>query len=209
MNDFLLQPGQTLVCLGDSITQNDMGYCAMLATLIAASYPERGIRVVNAGIGGHKAPDMLARLERDVLAHRPDWVTVNVGINDVWHGLEFGATGGVPLPVYRATLETLVDTLVRTGTQVVLVPPTVIGEDPDSPGNIALRGYRAAMREIGAARGLRIAPADLDMDAALASGVAGFGEPGKTLTTDGVHLRGPGDAVVAVAILKTLQFFNA
>jgi hypothetical protein len=46
------------------------------------------------------------------------------------------------------------------------------------------------------------------MDAALASGAAKWGKPGNTLTTDGVHLSGPGDAVMAVAVLKTLGFFT-
>ena len=99
---FLIREGQTLLCLGDSLTQNDQGYCTMLAVLIAAAYPERQIRVVNAGIGGNKVPDLLARLDRDVLSRRPDWATVNVGINDVWHGL--GGKGGVSLPEYQTGL---------------------------------------------------------------------------------------------------------
>jgi len=100
---FLIEPGQILVCLGDSITQASDGYVSVMAALIGAKYPERAVRVLNAGIGGHKAPDLLARLGRDVLAHRPDWVTVNVGINDVWHGLN--GPGGVPLDVYEPTLD--------------------------------------------------------------------------------------------------------
>ena len=91
---FLIESGQTLVCLGDSITQAEPGYVSLMSALIAAKYPDRGIQIVNAGIGGHKAPDMRARLERDVLAHRPQWVTISVGINDVWHGMDGGTGGG-------------------------------------------------------------------------------------------------------------------
>ncbi len=203
---FLVQPGQTLVCLGDSLTQNAVGYAGMLAAVIAATYPERNIRVVNAGIGGNKIHDLLARVDRDVLAHKPDWVTVSIGVNDVWHGL--GGTGnGVALDDYRAGVAELLDRITGAGARVVLLPPTVIGEDPQSEGNVLLTSYRAAIREIGTERGLLIAPTDTDMDAALAAKVATYGEPGQTLTTDGVHLRGPGDAVLAVAVLKTLRFF--
>ncbi len=213
---FLIGAGQTLVCLGDSITQNATGYCATLAALIGAAYPDRNIRVINAGVSGHKAPDMRARLERDVLAHKPDWVTVNVGINDVWHGLSGWGSGGVSLADYRADVEEIVDRITASGARVVLLPPTVIGEDPQSDGNRRLQDYRAAMRAIGNARGLLIADTDTDFDASLASLGKGtlaqpmgvLGEPGKTLTTDGVHLRGPGDAVVAVAVLKALRFFS-
>lgn len=206
--DFLIGPNQTLVCLGDSITQNSVGYCPMIAALIAASYPERSITVVNAGIGGNKIPDMLARLERDVLAHRPDWVTVSVGVNDVWHGLANNGRGGVPLDDYRVGVAELVDRLRAAGAEVVLLPPTVIGEDPASEGNLQLEGYRAAVRAIAAERGLRVAPTDTDLQTALAAHLTIVGgEPGKTLTSDGVHLRPAGDAVLAVAVLKTLGFF--
>lgn len=204
---FLLQAGQTLVCLGDSITQNTQGYCAMIAALIAATYPDRGIRVINAGIGGHKVTDMLLRLDRDVLVHQPDWVTVSVGVNDVWHGMNKAGSGGVPLPEYRRHLETLVQRVRSSGAEVILLPPTVIGEDPASEGNRLLKPYRAAVREIAAAYRLRVAPTDIDLTTALAANVSQGGEPGKTLTTDGVHLRGPGDAVLAVAVLKALGFF--
>jgi lysophospholipase L1-like esterase len=204
----LIGEGQTLVCLGDSITQNDQGYCAMLAVLIAAAYPERRIRIVNAGIGGNKVPDMLARLDRDVLSRRPDWVTVNVGLNDVWHGLT-DPVRGVGLAEYRDELARLVDRILASGARLVLVPPTVIGEEPRSDGNRRLAAYRAAMRTIGADRNLLVAPSDIYIDNALAAGVAQGGEPGKTLTTDGVHVRGPGDAVVAAAILRTLGFFGS
>lgn len=204
--EFLIGAKQTLVCLGDSITQNASGYCALLASLIAAAYPERGIAVVNAGIGGNKVPDLLARLDRDVLDRRPDWVTVNVGINDVWHGLGSAGRGGTPLPQYRDGLETLVDRLAAAGVNVVLLPPTVIEEDLESEGNRQLAAYRAAVREIGARRGLRIAPTDTDFDRALAAGKAA--DPNYVLTTDGVHMRPGGDAVMALAVLKTLNFFG-
>jgi lysophospholipase L1-like esterase len=206
--DFAVGQNQTLVCLGDSITQNSVGYCPMIAALIAASYPERGIRVINAGIGGHKITDLLARLDRDVLSHKPDWVTVSIGINDVWHGLSDGGRSGVSLDTYRDGLAELVDTIVAAGAKVVLLPPTVIGENPDSDGNRKLVDYRAAVHAIGASRGIPVAPTDTDLDTALAANLAIVGgEPGKTLTSDGVHLRPAGDAVVAVAVLKALGFF--
>jgi lysophospholipase L1-like esterase len=203
---FRIGPGQTLVCLGDSITENPNGYCALLAALITAAYPGHAIRVVNAGVSGNKIPDLLERAERDVLAHRPDWVTVNVGINDVWHGLTGWGGGGVPLSQYRAGLSILADRILSTGANVVLLPPTVIEEDPRSEGNRRLAPYRAAMREVAAAQGLLVAPTDLDFDATLAAGKQA--DPAFSLTTDGVHMRPAGDAVMALAVLKALNFFQ-
>ena len=177
----------------------------MLAALIAASYPDRNIRVVNAGIGGNKIADMLARLERDVLAHKPAWVSVNVGINDVWHGLD-NKGNGTTLADYSSGLDTLLNQIVASGAKIVLLPPTVIEENLQSRGNLLLQDYRKAMRDLGAAKNLLIAPTDTDMDAALQS--ANPTGKGTTLTTDGVHLAPAGDSVMACAVLKALNFWQ-
>ena len=201
---FLIEQGQTLVCLGDSITQANPGYVSLLAALITAKYPERGIKIINSGIGGHKAPDMLERLHRDVIAHHPHWVTVNVGINDVWHGL--GNSGnGVPLEVYEPTVAEIVETAQReAGARVVLVTPTVIGEDPEEPANHLLRDYVAAMERLAAKYKTLVAPAHADFLKTLRAGQAA--SPEFKLTTDGVHLNDNGNARMALTILETLRF---
>lgn len=200
---FRIEQEQTLVCLGDSITQADPGYVSLLAALIAAKYPERNITIVNAGIGGHKAPDMQARLKRDVLRQQPDWVTIHVGINDVWHSLT--DLGGVPLEVYEPTVEDMVREIqTETGAQVVLVTPTVIGEDPDADANRTLTHYVAAMERIAVRCGALLAPAHADFLMTLRAGQAA--SPTYRLTTDGVHLNPAGNARLALTILETLDF---
>ena len=201
---FRIESGQTLVCLGDSITQAFPGYVSLLSDLMAAKYPERGIQVINGGIGGHKAPDMLARLDRDVLAYRPEWVTVNVGINDVWHGVD-GGTGGVSLDVYGPTVERIVQRVQEEiGAQVVLVTPTVIGEEINAPTNKTLAGYVAALERIAERRKTLLAPAHADFLLTLTAGQAAT--PNFRLTTDSVHLNAVGNARLALTILETLEF---
>ena len=43
--------------------------------------------MINAGISGHKVPDLQGRLDRDVLSKEPTVVFIYIGINDVWHSL--------------------------------------------------------------------------------------------------------------------------
>lgn len=197
---FCIKPGQTLVCLGDSITQADPGYVSLLSAMIAAKYPERGIQVINSGIGGHKAPDMLTRLDRDVLAFQPHWVSVNVGINDVWHGED-----GVPLALYESTVDKIVQRLQDDSqAEVLLVTPTVIGEEVNAPANTLLADYVAAMERIAERRKTRLAPAHDDFLRTLKAGQAA--SPAYRLTTDGVHLNPVGNARLALTILQTLDF---
>ena len=89
---------QRIVFAGDSVT--DMGsaqpvgeglfdnvgrsYVRVVENMLAAYYPEVRIRVTNSGISGNTSRDLLARFQRDVVDLMPDWVSICIGIQDVW-----------------------------------------------------------------------------------------------------------------------------
>lgn len=214
----ILGRNATLVCLGDSITQNTEGYVRIVGNMLTAGYPERNIKVVNAGIGGHKAPDMLARLQSDVIAHGPQCVTINVGVNDVWHGFhDFenncdipggGGPNGVPIDVYEQTLARIVDTLRETtDAEIVLLTPTVIGEDVDNEDNRQnelIGQYADAMKRVSYLRHTRLAHTHHDFVRAIRAGKSA--SPDFKLTTDGVHHNEVGSYVMALTVLATLGF---
>lgn len=215
---FRLGKNSTLVCLGDSITEAPTGYVTVMRNLIMAAYPERNVKVVNAGIGGNKVTDMLARLERDVIAHRPQCITINVGINDVWHSFrewnperaipDGSGTNGVPLEIYEPALAQMVDILREaTDAEIVLLTPTVIGEELDNPDNRAnarLEEYVAAMHRVADSRQTLLATTHEDFVMAIRAGQSA--NPAFRLTTDGVHMNSVGDHVMALTVLATLGF---
>lgn len=214
---FMIGDGQTLACLGDSITEAQDGYVTVMANLMAAVYPERRIQVINCGISGNKAPDMLTRLAADVISRDPDWVTVNVGINDVWHGFfDFeqgnpisggGGPNGVPLTTYEPVLREIVGRLLSASrANVLLVTPTVIGEDQDAPENQVLQGYVEAMERVARETGVRLCPMRQAFQDALRRGKQA--DPTYSLTMDGVHMNTVGNHVMAVTILRSLAFFS-
>jgi len=221
--DFLIESNETLVCLGDSLTEAADGYVTVMRYLITAAYPERAIRIVNAGISGNHSKHMLARLDRDVIAHRPDWVTIHAGINDVWHGFRGWTPEGGPEPEehpqgdgpygtppaeYEQALTRMVERLrAETSAQIVLLTPTVIGEDVDNPDNVAnrrLKEYVEAMQRVALAHGTLLSPTHAGFVKAIRAGQSV--DPGFRLTTDGVHMTPLGSHVMALAVLKTLQF---
>ena len=57
---------------------------ACAGALLGCMYPELGLRVVNMGISGNQVRDLEARWQMDVIDRKPDWVSVLIGINDVW-----------------------------------------------------------------------------------------------------------------------------
>ncbi len=61
-----------------------VGYVRIIDSMLSATYPEYDFRIINSGISGHTSRDLLARFDRDVVEKNPDWVSICIGINDVW-----------------------------------------------------------------------------------------------------------------------------
>ena len=78
-----------IVALGDSTTncvgRSDVTEGTAWRSLVQGALAERlgeAVEVIDAGVNADVAPLVAERLDRDVLAHEPDWVTVMLGTND-------------------------------------------------------------------------------------------------------------------------------
>ena len=79
-----------IVFLGDSITQAGArkgGFVTLVREALDKSHADLGIKVIGAGISGHKVPNLQGRLDRDVISKKPTIVVIYIGINDVWHSV--------------------------------------------------------------------------------------------------------------------------
>ena len=71
--------------VGEGLFDNmGRGFPRVIENMIYATYPELTLRFTNSGISGNTSKDLLARYERDVLDLNPQWVSICIGINDVW-----------------------------------------------------------------------------------------------------------------------------
>lgn len=206
-----LRAGERIVAMGDSITQAG-GYLRVVDKVLATQYPELKIpKVINAGISGNKAEDMIARFENDVIAREPDIVTINVGINDVWHRLGEPHDPQV-LRRYAANLRKMVEMAREAGARVIILSPTVIEEDPTSEGNHRLQMYIRAGQDV--ARETKSQYVNLhEMFMKVVKSKkrlerpaepSGGGQLHRQLTTDGVHMKPMGDTLMAVGVLRAL-----
>ena len=75
------QPGDTVVGLGDSITDDDQSWLEILRALVQVRRPQDHILVVNAGISGDTTSQMISRF-LDVVVQKPDWIICMAGTND-------------------------------------------------------------------------------------------------------------------------------
>ena len=78
-----------IVALGSSSTAGvgasspANSYPSRLEAALREQYPDMRIEVINRGVGGEDAREMLARLDKSVLAERPDLVLWQVGTNAI------------------------------------------------------------------------------------------------------------------------------
>lgn len=192
----LLEDGQKIVFLGDSITQAGNGYVSVVESIIGALAPDMNLTYVNAGVGGHKVTDMLERIGESVIAHDPDWVTISVGINDVWHG-----HNGVPIEQFRDRYNELVKRLSKqTVAKLALFTTTVIGEELDNEANRRLVEYNEHIRKVAKRRKCLL----VEMNEAFHGAITDWHKVATDLrfTTDGVHTTPIGAYLMAHTLAK-------
>lgn len=201
--DLPVKEGQKIAFLGDSITAAGAkpgGYVDLAIKGLAAN----GIKVtaVPAGISGHKSNQMLARLQKDVLDKKPDWMTLSCGVNDVWHGAE-----GVALEDYKANITKIVEQCQTENVKVMILTATMIREDQANDLNQKLVPYNDFLRTLAKEKNCLLADLNADMQAAVAKANAGKGV--NVLTRDGVHMNAEGNTMMATGVLKAFGLDEA
>ncbi|WP_375778368.1 SGNH/GDSL hydrolase family protein [Bradyrhizobium sp. ma5] len=140
-----------IIAFGSSSTQGygssapEFTYPSRLAAQLRRQYPSADISVLNRGKGGEDAPEMMKRLQTEVLDVRPDMVIWQVGTNAVLRNLDPTETA--------KQVEDGVARLQASGADVVLVDPQYsprVTERPESArGMVKLLGRIAALRHVG------------------------------------------------------------
>ena len=139
MSDFWVQDGEKMLFTGDSITdcgRRDRavplgdGYVSIFAELATARYPERRIEWVNTGIGGNRTSHLTERWQPDVIDHRPDRLSIKIGINDLHSVLRFDPDA-VPPDNYRRNLDEILTSTRRALGEIpiLLITPFYISTD--------------------------------------------------------------------------------
>ncbi|MCP1549209.1 MULTISPECIES: SGNH/GDSL hydrolase family protein [Methylorubrum] len=183
----------SIVAFGSSSTEGigastpAAAYPARLEAGLRRALPHLGskITVANRGIGGEAVDEMLARLDRDVIAPRPDLVIWQTGSND--------ALRGVSLDHFREATEAALERIRAAGIDVVLMEPQWCPALDATPG---ADRFRDAVRTLGAELGVPvIRRSDLMRD------WIGQGRLTRTelFASDGLHMADGGYALLAEA----------
>lgn len=201
-----LPPVGTLVCVD---RHENRGWTAVLANRIHLAYPERRIRYLNAGIGGHSSRQMSARFDADILAHHPQWLLLSAGVVEVRRVYQPDRVQErVSLDEYVNNLTTMTTKALNSKMQVILLEPTphvrpVTAGPPEvtlEEVNTLTRQYATKMRQVAHIMGvgfISLFEIFLDLERRL-SGEA-------SLYADEVHLGAHGDLLYSQLVYQYLD----
>lgn len=191
-------PGQTIVALGDSITDDSLSWAHQLNVVLQELHGDDAPQVVNAGRSGDTTADVIDRLDL-VLGLEPDWVIQLIGTNDVRHHgdcrvFSAGQTG--------TNLDTIAHLLNRGGVAglIRMTPPPVAADSvfaaTAAPG-INLRWDQSDLARVGRHM-MRSDPSVIDLHAPLLRDARSLLDP------DGLHPNVAGHRAILRVLLLSL-----
>ena len=139
-----------IVALGSSSTYgagastSAASYPSRLADELARRFPGHEITILNRGVNGNEAADMLARLDTAVIAEKPDLVLWQVGTNSVLRDK--------PLQPHAPLLHEGLARMKATGADVVIIDPQYaprVISKPTCQGMVSLIAMTAKAEHVG------------------------------------------------------------
>jgi len=209
----IIEKGSTLLFIGDSITdcgrnyplgEGDglgSGYVALVNSLLGACSGAQRIRVLNTGISGHRVTDLQKRWQTDMLDLKPDWLSVMIGINDVWRQFDGGLSPDqVTIDRYEAIFTSILEQA-RPGLKgLVLMTPYFIDASREDPMRKMMDEYGRVVEKLAG----RFDAIYVDTQAAFNAYLAEL--PTQSLCGDRVHPNQTGHMILARAFLNSIGF---
>jgi lysophospholipase L1-like esterase len=204
----LIEKGDVVLFQGDSITDAGRsrekagepnvrealgnGYAWLAASQLLVDRPDDELQIFNRGISGHKVPQLADRWDRDCFDLKPDVLSILIGVNDIWHGLN-GRYDGTPESYekgYLALVERTLDEL--PDLRLIVCEPFVLRcgavDDKWFP---EFDAYRASAKKVADAFAATFVPFQSMFDEA--AKIA----PAEHWAGDGVHPSASGAALMA------------
>ena len=206
---------KTLVFMGDSITDcgrttsNDPGpnsgfgpgYPNLIGSKLLGEQPELNWSIYNRGISGNRIVDLYARWKIDTLNLKPDYISILIGVNDVWH--EKARQNGVDTPRFEQFYKMLLDWSLQAlpNVKFILMEPFVLPfgavSGPDWIEEVAERGR--VVRQIAQDYKAVFLPVQSILNDALKRA------PQEYWLVDGVHPQPAGHQLIAEAWLEAAK----
>ncbi|MBE7054496.1 MAG: lysophospholipase [Ruminococcaceae bacterium] len=139
---------KTILFQGDSITDGDRirenesdlgkGYPAYVSARLGLENPQK-YQFFNRGINGNRIVDIYARIKADIINIKPDFLSILVGVNDVWH--DYARNNGISAEKYEKIYSMLIEEIMSElpETKIMIIEPFILREEDDEKCTKMLR----------------------------------------------------------------------
>lgn len=210
-NKIILFQGDSITDCGRDRSKLDgcgTGYPYLAKAHLYANFPGK-YTVYNKGISGNRIVDLYARIKLDIINLKPDYMSILIGINDVWH--EIGSQNGVAAPKFERIYNMLIEEIKEAlpNIKIVIMEPFVLPgiatvSDEEHPGR--WETFRAecdlrqqAAKRVAEANGLTYMPLQAMFDEACTK------VPADYWLFDGVHPTPAGHELIKQKWLETFE----
>ena len=210
-----LEKNQRLLFMGDSITDCGRdykakpagwsswgdGYVNLINGYTTAFYPELELMVVNRGISGDRVTDLKSRWETNVLEFQPDWVTVMIGINDVWRHFDgtFCQDQQVSIECFEQTYRELIECTLPNVKGMTLLSNFMVEANLNDKMRMMSDEYRQVTKRLAEEYQLHYGDVQVEVDKFLEH------QSSYVLSSDRVHVSLAGHFIIANTWLKAIE----
>ena len=195
------------------ITALGDGYPAMVSAELESKFSGK-YKYINRGVNGDRIPDVYARIVKDIIKVKPDYMSLLVGVNDVWRNFDSEGTGTGSARfenVYNILLEELREELPELKIIIMgsfLLHGSAGDNRPDEPDRFerfsaGVAEMAAIAKKLADKHGLKFVDLQAMFDQAVKT------TPASVLTGDGVHPTLKGHELITKEWLKAFEEITA
>lgn len=200
------RPFKKITAMGD-------GYPKLVKEALTSKAPD-AYKFYNRGVSGDRIPDIYSRIVKDIIKLKPDYMSLLVGVNDVWRDFDSEGTGTGAArfeKVYNILIEELKEELPEL--KIIIMGPFLLhgsaGDNrPDEPDRFerfsaGVAEMAAIAKKLADKHGLKFVDLQAMFDQAVKT------TPANVLTGDGVHPTLKGHELITKEWLKAFEEITA
>lgn len=178
------------------------GYATTVAAMLGAKHRGK-IEFFNRGVSGNRIVDLYARIKYDIINLKPDYLSILIGVNDVWHEIDW--QNGISAEKYKKLYSMLIEEIKEALPDIkiyILEPFLTHGEAVDNVWDTfrsEVEKRAAVSKEIAQKYNLCFVPLQDEFDKAAQTA------PCTYWTKEGVHPTAMGHGIIANALIEAVE----
>ncbi len=212
----LFEKNDRIIFMGDSVTDCGRkrpvgeglaegvgaGYVRTIESFLNVYYPELNLRITNMGISGNTIAHLQDRWQTDILDLNPDWVSILIGVNDVWRQFDEPAIpeSAVQPEEFEAIYRELIEKTQDGVKGIILITPHFYERYKQDPMRTRLDEYGSIVKKLAKEYGCLFIDTQTVFDQFMENHYAAY------LSADRVHPNYAGRTLLAITILKAIGF---